>query len=157
MAATLLSLVGCGGGSNDSALTLSGTVSGLTTDGLALTSNGENLDISSGAKTFSFGAVLSDGIVYNVTVPIQPSGQVCTVTNGSGTAATANISNVVVTCSDRTFNVGGTISGLTASGLVLANGSETLSVPVGATHLPSRRGSRMAAPTRLPCQRNRPA
>jgi hypothetical protein len=133
MAATLLSLVGCGGGSNDSALTLSGTVSGLTTDGLALTSNGENLDISSGAKTFSFGAVLSDGIVYNVTVPIQPSGQVCTVTNGSGTAATANISNVVVTCSDRTFNVGGTISGLTASGLVLANGSETLSVPVGAT------------------------
>ena len=55
------------------------------------------------------------------------------MTNGSGTATTANISNVVVTCSNQTFNVGGTISGLTAAGLVLANGSDTLSVPAGAT------------------------
>jgi RNase P/RNase MRP subunit p29 len=133
IAASLLSLVSCGGSSNNPALTLSGTVSGLTTDGLALTSNGVNLDISSGAKTFTFGPVLSDGIVYDVTVPIQPSGQVCSVTNGTGTAATANISNVVVTCSNRTFTVGGTITGLTAPGLVLANGSDTLSVPAAAT------------------------
>ena len=48
-------------------------------------------------------------------------------------ATTANVSNVVVTCSNETFNVGGTISGLTASGLVLANGSDTLSVPAGGT------------------------
>ena len=67
------------------------------------------------------------------TAPLQPSGQTCTVANGTGTATTANISNVVVTCSDRTFNVGGTISGLTVSGLVLANGSDTLSVPAGAS------------------------
>lgn len=110
-------------------------MSGLSTSGLALANNGVNLDISAGATSFTFGQVLTNEAPYSgydVTVPIQPSGQTCTVTNGTGTA-TANVSNVVVTCSDRTFNVGGTISGLTTSGLVLANGSDTLSVPAGAT------------------------
>jgi hypothetical protein len=133
IATSLLALAACGGSGNGGPLTLSGTVSGLTTSGLALTSNGVNLEISSGATTFAFGPILYDEAVYNVTVPIQPSGQLCTVANGTGTATTANISNVVVTCSDRTFTVGGTISGLTASGLVLANGSDTLSVPAGAS------------------------
>jgi hypothetical protein len=125
--------VACGGNSNEPPLTLSGTVSGLTTSGLSLSTLGVNLEISAAATTFTFGAILSDGVVYDVTVPDQPTGQLCTVTNGTGTAATANISNVVVTCSNKTFEVGGTVSGLTASGLVLANGGDTLSVPAGAT------------------------
>ena len=114
-------------------MNLSGTVSGLSSSGLALTTLGVNLPISAGATSFTFGPVISDGIAYDVIVAAQPSGQACTVANGAGTATTANISNVVVTCSDRTFNVGGTISGLTVSGLVLANGSDTLSVPAGAS------------------------
>jgi hypothetical protein len=133
IAASLLFLAACGGSDSNPPLTLSGTVSGLTTSGLTLASNGVNLVISAGATTFTFGPVISDQVGYSVTVPIQPSGQACTVTNGTGIASTANITNVVVTCSDRTFNVGGTITGLTASGLVLANGSDTLSVPAGAT------------------------
>jgi hypothetical protein len=133
LAASLLVLAACGGSGSDQPLTLSGTVSGLTSSGLVLTTLGVNLDVKAGATSFTFGTALSDGVIYDVTVPIQPSGQLCTVTNGTGTASTANISNVVVTCSDRTFDVGGTISGLTASGLVLANGSDTLSVPAGAS------------------------
>jgi hypothetical protein len=134
IAASVLALAACGGGNSDGPpLSLSGTISGLTTSGLALSNNGVNLEISAGATTFTFGPVLQNLIGYDVTAPLQPSGQACTVANGSGTATTANISNVVVTCSDRTFNVGGTISGLTASGLVLANGSDTLSVPAGAS------------------------
>jgi hypothetical protein len=133
IAASLLALAACGGGDNNPPLTLSGTISGVTTSGLALSSNGVNLEISAGATTFTFGPVLSDGVGYDVTAPLQPSGQACSVANGSGVATTANISNVVVTCSNRTFNVGGTISGLTASGLVLANGSDRLSVPAGAS------------------------
>jgi hypothetical protein len=129
----LLALAACGGSSSGPPLGLSGTVSGLTSSGMALTSNGVNLPINAGATSFNFGAILSDEVGYEVTVAIQPTGQLCTVTNGSGTATTANITNVVVTCSDRTFNVGGTISGLTTAGLVLANGSDTLSVPVGST------------------------
>jgi hypothetical protein len=133
IAASILALTACGGGGSDSALTLSGTVSGLTTSGLALATNGVNLVISANAKTFTFGPILTDTVGYDVIVGLQPSGQACTVANGSGTATTANISNVVVTCSNRTFTVGGTISGLTGSGLVLANGSDTLSVPAGAS------------------------
>jgi hypothetical protein len=131
-AAIVLALSACGGSSNQ-ALTLSGTVSGLTTGGLALASNGVNLPVASGATSFTFGPVLSDAVGYNVIVGLQPLGQFCSVTNGSGIATTANITNVVVTCSDRTFTVGGTIKGLTAPGLVLANGSDTLSVPAGST------------------------
>ena len=133
IAASLFALAACGGGDSNPPLTLSGTISGLTTSGLALASNGVNLEISAGATSFTFGPILSDTVGYDVIVPIQPTGQSCTVTNGSGTASTANITNVVVTCSNQTFNVGGTISGLTLSGLVLANGSDTLSVPAGAT------------------------
>jgi hypothetical protein len=133
IAVSLLTLAACGGSGSDQSLTLSGTVSGLSTGGLALTTLGVNLEISSGATSFTFGPILSDAVVYDVTVAAQPSGQTCTVANGTGTATTANISNVVVTCSDRTFNVGGTIKGLTVSGLVLANGSDTLSVPAGAS------------------------
>jgi RNase P/RNase MRP subunit p29 len=133
IAVSLFALAACGGSDSDQPLTLSGTVSGLSTGGLALTTLGVNLEVSAGATSFTFGPVLSDTVVYDVTVAAQPSGQACTVTNGTGTATTANISNVVVTCSDRTFNVGGTISGLTVSGLVLANGSDTLSVPAGAS------------------------
>ena len=133
LAASLLALAACGGSSDNPPLTLSGTVSGLTTSGLELTSNGATLEIAAGATSFDFGPIISEGVGYDVTAPLQPAGQACTVTNGSGVASTANVSNVVVTCSDRTFTVGGTISGLTASGLVLANGDDTLSVPAGAS------------------------
>ena len=133
IAASVLALVACGGGSSGPPLTLSGTISGLTANGLSLTTLGVNLVVKAGATSFTFGQILTTTVVYDVTVADQPSGQLCTVTNGTGTATTANISNVVVTCANETFNVGGTISGLTASGLVLANGSDTLSVPAGAT------------------------
>jgi hypothetical protein len=133
IAASVLALAACGGSSNGPPLTLSGTISGLTTSGLSLTALGVNLEIKAGATSFNFGPILTNGVGYDVTAPDQPAGQLCTVTNGSGIATTANISNVVVTCSNETFNVGGTISGLTAPGLVLANGSDTLSVAAGAT------------------------
>ena len=133
IAASLLVLAACGGSSSDVPVALSGTISGLTTSGLALASNGANLEISAGATTFTFGQVAASTQGYDVIVAIQPSGQACTVTNGSGIAGTANITNVVVTCSDRTFTVGGAITGLTAAGLVLVNGTDTLSVPAGAS------------------------
>jgi len=45
----------------------------------------------------------------------------------------ASVTDIAITCSNRAYAVGGTISGLTASGLVLADGSDTLSVLPGAT------------------------
>jgi len=49
----------------------------------------------------------------------QPTGQNCTVTGGAtGSVTTANVTNVAVTCTNL-YTVGGTITGLNGSGLVL--------------------------------------
>ena len=62
------------------------------------------------------------GSPYNITVRTQPASpsQTCTVANAAGTA-TANVTSVTVTCSTGSFSVGGTVSGLAGSGLVLRN------------------------------------
>jgi environmental stress-induced protein Ves len=116
--------------------TLGGTVSGLTGTGLVLSSTGRTpVTITAGATTFSFGSVPS-GTAYNVTATAQPASptQNCVVANGTGTVTSANIANITVTCTTNTYTVGGTISGLTGTGLVLLNNlGDSLSVPAAAT------------------------
>ncbi len=114
---------------------ISGTISGLTTSGLVLQNNGsDDLALSSGSTSFQFSTPVASGGSYSVTVATQPTGQTCTVSNGSGSNVTSTVSNVSITCSTNTYTVGGTISGLTASGLVLQNNaSDDLSVSSGAT------------------------
>jgi hypothetical protein len=43
---------------------------------------------------------LEDGVAYAITVLAQPAGQTCSVTNGSGTIATADVTDVSVACID---------------------------------------------------------
>jgi len=68
---------------------------------------------------FTFKATVTGN--YKVTVKTQPSNpsQNCAVTNDRGTA-TANVTNVQVTCVP-VFTLGGSVSGLQGTGLVLAN------------------------------------
>jgi hypothetical protein len=69
---------------------------------------------------FSFGPdKVSDGDTYLVNISLQPAGQTCAVTNGSGTVAGANVTNISVNCSatTTTYTLGGTISGLKGAGL----------------------------------------
>ena len=47
--------------------------------------------------------------------------QTCAVSQGTGTVANGNITTVAITCVTKTFAVGGTVAGLTGSGLVLQN------------------------------------
>lgn len=49
---------------------------------------------------FAFPAKLASGATYAITVSAQPSTpvQTCTVTNGSGTAGSTDVTNVTVTC-----------------------------------------------------------
>ena len=105
--------------------TVGGSVSGLSGSGLVLQNNGgEDLPITAdGNFTFS---PQDDGTAYSVTVATQPSdlSQTCTVTNGDGTLATANVTDVEVTCETNSFTVGGTVSGLEGEGLVLQNDGE---------------------------------
>lgn len=104
--------------------TVGGTVSGLVGSGLALKLNGgANLAITANGA-FSFPNGLADGVTYTVTVGAQPISpmQTCTVSNGSGTMAGANVTNVAVNCvteTPTTFTVGGTVTGLVGTGLKL--------------------------------------
>lgn len=142
---TLTALSGCGGGSGGgsnsggspppASYAIGGTVSGLASSkSLTLLDNGgDALTISSNGG-YTFGTALSSGSTYAVTIGTQPTGQTCTVAQGAGTVGAQAITNVVVTCTDNTYTVGGAIAGLgNASGLVLVNGSDTFSVPAGAT------------------------
>jgi hypothetical protein len=121
-------LMGCGGGGSDSVSTpvtysVTGTITGLTGSGLVLASGTSSLPISAaGPQTYA--TSLATGTSYNVTVTTQPTNpsQTCTVANGSGTVAAANITNVAVTCVTNTYTVGVTVSGLaSASNVVLQN------------------------------------
>ena len=108
-----------------------GTVSGLTGDGLVLRNNSaDDLSISAGGSfTFTFATKVADNAGYTVTVKTQPGGQTCTVNSGTGTVSGANITDVSVSCADNPYTVGGSVSGLTGSGLVLQNnGRDDLSV-----------------------------
>ncbi len=79
--------------------------------------------------------LLATGAHYNVTVLTQPSNpaQVCTVASGTG-AANANVGNIVVTCSNATISIGGSVVGLDGTGLVLQdNGGDNLTVSANGT------------------------
>jgi 6-phosphogluconolactonase len=118
-----LLMVGCGGGGGSggpATYTVGGTVTGLSGPGLVLQIGGGNdLPISaSGAFTFATG--MPSGTSYAVTVKSSPTSplQVCLVADGVGTIAAADVKNVDVTCISG-YTVGGTVSGLTGSRLVL--------------------------------------
>jgi len=127
-------IAGCGGGGGGTPAptmyTLGGTVSGLTVGGLVLANGSATLPIGSGATSFTFSSALPAGSAYAVTVKTSPTGFSCTVTNGSGTAS-ANVQNVAVSCQALTYTLGGAIQGLISKGLVLANGSDQLTVASG--------------------------
>lgn len=117
--------------------TVGGTVSGLSGSGFALSLNGtETLPIGANGA-FTFTSRVTSGNTYAVTVQTQPNtpSQTCTVANGSGTAGASNVTNVTVTCATNTYTVGGTISGLSGSGMVLSlnGGAQTLSPSANGT------------------------
>jgi hypothetical protein len=124
----LLTLAACGGGNGSSGEsgsphTIGGTISGLNGSGLALQDNGGATLKISGNGNFTFATAVAGGNSFNVTVSTQPTdpSQTCTVAHGSGTVSGDDITNVAVACTTNSFTVGGTVSGLTGSGLVLTD------------------------------------
>jgi 6-phosphogluconolactonase (cycloisomerase 2 family) len=141
VSAILSVLTACGGGGGGggsppppppaTTYTVSATVTGLAGSGLTLLDNGGDSKAATANGSLTFATALASAAPYAVTVGTQPTtpSQTCTVTNGSGTIAGANVSNVAVNCVTKTFAVSGTVSGLTGTGLVLANnGAESITV-----------------------------
>jgi len=106
-----------------SQFSVGGTVTGLFGTGLVLQDNGGDDLAITAPGAFTFSLKVSTGSPYAVTVKSQPTGpsQTCVVTNGSGTMGGADVINVQVSCTTNTFTVGGNVSGLSGSGLVLQN------------------------------------
>jgi hypothetical protein len=80
--------------------TIGGTVSGLSGTAVLQVNGGGDLSVSSNGSV-TFATPLATGTAYSVTVRTNPSGQTCTVSNGTGTVPSANVTNVGVTCASN--------------------------------------------------------
>jgi hypothetical protein len=100
--AIIFVLVSCGADDHrkDNSFTVSGTVSGLTGNGLVLQNNGADDKSIKANGYFTFTTAIVSGLNYAVTVKSQPNtpSQTCYVTNGSGTMGSANVTNVNINC-----------------------------------------------------------
>jgi hypothetical protein len=70
---------------------------------VVLLNNAGNSTTVNSNTSFTFSTAINSGSAYAVTVATQPTGQTCTVTNGSGTV-TANVTGVSVSCVVSTVN-----------------------------------------------------
>lgn len=129
--ALVAGLSACGGGGK-ATFTIGGTIGGLEYTGLKLTSNGQEISVNPPAKagenvSFNFPRQIEYGEEYNVQITQDPLHQDCepagTFKNNKDTAGRLAVINVLISCVVKSYAVGGKITGLTAEGLVLANGS----------------------------------
>lgn len=76
--------------------TIGGTVTGLSGSMVLQDNGGDNLTVATNGS-FTFTTAVAYGNPYKVTVLTPPTGQLCTLTGGSGTV-TANVTSVAVNC-----------------------------------------------------------
>jgi hypothetical protein len=100
--ATVLS--GCGGSHSQSTsvivprtYSIGGSIAGLSGTVVLQNNGGDNLSLSSNGA-FAFSVSLQPNSSYDVTIATQPANQVCTLSQGSGTASAA-VTDVTVECS----------------------------------------------------------
>lgn len=124
-----------------STYTVGGTVSGLV--GTLVLEDGFGAELTVVADgAFQLPRPIAHGAAYAVVVKTAPTNpeQSCTVTNGGGRVAAANVTDITVTCVTQGYAVGGTVAGLTgASPLVLRNnGGDDVSITAnGAFRFPT--------------------
>ncbi len=101
----LLALGGCSSSSSDGSVQvgIGGSVNGLDGSGLVLQLNAAD-DLTVDADgSFTFSSKVTEGSSYEVSVASAPSGQSCSVSNGSGTAGSVDVTDVQVTCLPTTL------------------------------------------------------
>jgi hypothetical protein len=117
--------------------TVSLTINGLrqhSAHGIKLQNNGGDDLTRFVDGTYAFATPLPFGSAYSVTIAAQPQtpDQTCTVSNGGGTIGNSDVTNVVVNCPyPQAYAVGGTITGMTGTGLDLTYFSPNLGVQLG--------------------------
>lgn len=107
------------------------TITGVTSSGLTLqnTGTGEIFEVPASPSTpLVYFTVYTDSS-YDIVILTEPSNVTCYISNPIG-IATTNVSNVNILCAPIPVTIGGTVTGLTASGLTLKNGGKSYNVPV---------------------------
>jgi hypothetical protein len=117
----------------EEAYSLGGTALGVTSAGLVLTDGSDMYSVPAHAAHFTMPAAVASGSSYTVSVAAQPAGLTCTVSDGTGTMPASAVTNIGVTCASDSYTLGGSISGLKTSGLILTDGTDDLSVSANAT------------------------
>lgn len=106
--------------------TVGGTVTGLQAgSSITLQNNGADARPVSADGNFSFVTPVAFNGSYSVTTS-SPTGMTCSIADGSGTGSgvQANVSNVAITCSNNTYTIGGTVTGLgSGDSITLQNNS----------------------------------
>jgi hypothetical protein len=147
-AASALLLASCGGYTG---VSIGGTVTwldqngqpatvaaGATPDSVILNTNGMSVTVAQTtngtAASYTFPGQVQINSTFNVTVQQQPIKYTCTMGNANGnigatgTVGGQNINYISTTCNRNTYALSGTVNNLTGAGLVLANGSDTVTV-----------------------------
>jgi len=132
--ACAVALTACGG--SDGQLQLGGQFVGVTKTGLVLTNNGGSdkaiTPTSTGSGNWAFDNLISTDDRYDVKIKSQPTNvQDCVIENPSGRAG-YHVYTVYVTCTLKRHALSGSVSNLKGE-LQLANGSDNVIVPAGAT------------------------
>jgi hypothetical protein len=111
--------------------TVAGAVSGLASgQQVTLQNNGTNPVTVTANGSFNFSTPVAYNGSYAVTIGTQPTGQTCSVSNGSGGGITGSVTNVSVVCSANTYTIGGSAAGLALGSqlTLLNNGSNPLTL-----------------------------
>ncbi|VAW51350.1 hypothetical protein MNBD_GAMMA06-941 [hydrothermal vent metagenome] len=93
---TVAGLVSCGGSGGATNYSVGGAVTGLQ-ESITLRNNADVLALNRDGR-YSFNNRLNSGDVYNVSIQRQPDNQTCEIINATGTVATANVTNIIVSC-----------------------------------------------------------
>lgn len=131
--ACALGLSACGGGSGD--LYLTGTISGVSKDGLVLTNNGgDDYAVVTPYTSFQFGNRVTTDDQFNVQVKSIPSNnESCVVSNGSAHANYYTIAQISIACTIRHHGFKVAVSNLKTDGLIIVNGADKQTVAAGTT------------------------
>ena len=115
-------------GGDVTAYQVGGTVSGLSGTVVLQDNGGDDLSVSASGG-FTFATALVGGLGLQRDGEDQPGRAECSVANGSGTVGSSGITNIAVTCAAAaTYQVGGTVSGLSGTVVLQDNGGDDLSV-----------------------------
>ncbi len=118
------------------AYVLMGNVTGLIANGLTIANGADTVYVPADGN-FVFDQAVLSGTAYSVSVT-QPPGQTCTVNQATGTMANTNVTNVNIVCVNNSYNITGTVTGLTAGSLTFISGGDTKTVSSsGAFNMPT--------------------